>query len=177
MFFGDGAVDEGAFHEAVNFASLKKLPILFVCENNFYAIHSHHLKRHPLDNVWKRAKCYGIASERIDDGDIFKIYSFAQSSVEKLRSKNHGPIFLECLTSRWKEHVGPCDDFDLGYREEKEVLSWKKNDQLRILSDLIGENEREQISREVEAEIVAAFEFAEKSQFPDRHELYEDLFC
>lgn len=174
-FFGDGAVDEGAFHESMNFAALKKLPVLFVCENNFYAIHSHHLSRHHSDNIWQRAKTYGMPAERIEDGDIFKIYETAKRCVDKIR-KAGGPAFLESKTYRWKEHVGPGDDFSLGYRTEQEALPWIKNDQLKRLRQLIDAGSIELIETEVESEIKEAFIFAEESPFPDYSHLHEDVF-
>ncbi|MCP4711377.1 MAG: thiamine pyrophosphate-dependent dehydrogenase E1 component subunit alpha, partial [Planctomycetes bacterium] len=115
-FFGDGAVDEGAFHEAVNYAALKQAPIIFICENNEYAIHSHHLKRRLSDNLCERVRSYGIHTRRIDDGDVFKIYRFVEKYSRLLRSGQMGPVFLECMTARWREHVGPNEDFDFGYR-------------------------------------------------------------
>lgn len=174
-FFGDGATDEGAFHESLNFAALKRLPVLFVCENNFYSIHSHYLNRHRLDNLCERARAYGMPAERITDGDIFKIYRLAARCIEKIR-KGKGPAFLECLTSRWKEHVGPSDDFHLGYRSEEEIRPWKEKDQLKKLKSLLNSSLSEKIESEVEDEIKDAFEFAEKSPFPQLSELYEDVF-
>lgn len=174
-FFGDGATDEGAFHESMNFAALKKLPILFVCENNFYAIHSHHLSRHHSDNILERVKTYGIAAERIEDGDIFKIHEVAKTYIEKMREGN-GPAFLECITCRWKEHVGPDDDFHLGYRSEKEVLYWKEKDQLKRLRLLLDHLILKTIESDVEQEIKEAFRFAEESPFPESKALYEDVF-
>jgi TPP-dependent pyruvate/acetoin dehydrogenase alpha subunit len=175
-FFGDGAVDEGAFHESMNFAALKRLPILFVCENNSYAIHSHHLKRHYEDNVWERVRNYGMQTERIKDSDIFKIYEFTKNTIDSIRKSNYGPVFLECITSRWKEHVGPSDDFHLGYRDEKEVNWWVEHDQLKKLKVVLGEEETNLIESEVEQEISDAFKFAEQSPFPSEDALYDDLF-
>jgi TPP-dependent pyruvate/acetoin dehydrogenase alpha subunit len=174
-FFGDGAVDEGAFHESLNFAALKGLPILFFCENNFYAIHSHHLRRHLLDNIWERAKSYGIPSERIEDGDIIDVYETTKACTDRIRH-GKGPIFIECITSRWKEHVGPGDDFHMGYRSEKEVLEWKDKDQLKKLKQLLDPNLVNSIEKEVEERIKEAFEFAERSPFPDADALLENLF-
>lgn len=176
-FFGDGAVDEGVFHESMNFAALKRLPILFVCENNFYAIHSHHLSRHKSDSIWKWAKSYGMHSERIEDNDIFEIYNFAKSNIEKMRNGGTGPAFLECMTCRWKEHVGPNDDFHLGYRSENEVRQWMCKDQVERLSTLLDPNARERIKKETEAQIYEAFKFAEESPFPEGAALHEDLFA
>jgi len=174
-FFGDGAVDEGVFHESVNFAALKKLPILFILENNQYAIHSHHLARHPPD-VWKQVKKYGIYSNVIEDGNIFKIYRFVSKYARKLRNKETRPVFLECITSRWKEHVGPDDDFHLGYRSRGEVEEWKKKDPIRKLSVLLKPEVRNSIEIKVEKEIKDAFDFAEKSAFPGHEETYKDVF-
>jgi len=174
-FFGDGAVDEGAFHESLNFAALKKLPVLFICENNFYAIHSHYLKRHHSDNIVERVKTYGMPAERIEDGDIFKIYNAAKKYTERIR-RGSGPAFLECITCRWKEHVGPCDDFHLGYRSEEEVLYWKKNDQLKKLRTQLNSLVVKNIESKVEREIKEAFVFAQESPFPRKEELYEDIF-
>jgi len=175
-FFGDGAVDEGAFHESMNFAALKKLPVLFVCENNSYAIHSHHLKRHHSDNICERAKSYGMHAERIDDSDIFKTYEFARQHIERMRKGTYGPIFLECITCRWKEHVGPNDDIHLGYRSREEVDCWKKNDQLKKLKSLLRADAAARIESKIEQEIRDAFHFAEQTPFPEETELYTHLF-
>ena len=174
-FFGDGAVDEGAFHESLNFASLKKLPVLFICENNLYAIHSHHLSRHPQDNIVERAKSYGIQAERIQDQDIFNLHEKVRDYLGKIRA-GQGPIFLECFTSRWKEHVGPSDDFNLGYRDEKEVLLAKEKDELKRLRGQLESKRIEEIETELEAEIKEAFAFAENSPYPEADQLYSDVF-
>ena len=94
---------------------------------------------------------------------------------EKIR-KGEGPAFLECFTSRWKEHVGPGDDFHLGYRDEKEILLSKQRDQLGRLRSLLEPFVAEKFESEVGDEIKDAFEFAEKSQFPQQEELYSDVF-
>ncbi len=174
-FFGDGAIDEGAFHETMSFAAVKKLPVLFICENNAYAIHSHHLARHHSDNIWERAKSYGMPAERIEDGDIFKIYEYTKKSVEALR-RGSGPVFLECLTCRWKEHVGPNEDFHLGYRNREEVECWIANDQVARLRSLLENGVASAIETGVELEIEEAFRFAEESPFPTVEELYKDVF-
>ncbi|MDN3513542.1 MAG: thiamine pyrophosphate-dependent dehydrogenase E1 component subunit alpha [Candidatus Brocadia sp.] len=175
-FFGDGAVDEGAFHESMNFAALKRLPILFVCENNHYAIHSHHLSRRHSDNIYDRAKSYGMQAERIDDGDIFKIYTCTNNYIKQILQGNVMPLFLECITYRWKEHVGPNDDFHLGYRYREEAEYWLQNDQLTRLKSLLDTDVSSKIESEVELEMKDAFEFAEDSPFPAANELYSDLF-
>lgn len=175
-FFGDGAVDEGAFHESMNFAALKKLPVLFVCENNHYAIYSHYLSRRHSGNIIDQARAYGMKAERIEDGDIFKIYEFVKENTEKIRKQGCGPIFLECITSRWKEHVGPNDDFHLGYRSNDEIKSWVENDQLKKLKLLLKPEISDVIESAIENEIEEAFRFAEESLFPGAPALHEDVF-
>ncbi|MDQ1272091.1 MAG: 2-oxoisovalerate dehydrogenase component [Planctomycetota bacterium] len=175
-FIGEGAVDEGAFHESVNFAALKRLPVLFVCENNRYAIHSHHLSRSHSDNIYERVQTYGMQAERIDDGDIFKIYEFTSNYIKRIMLGNITPVFLECITYRWKEHVGPNDDFHLGYRTKGEAEYWIQNDQLKKLKSLLDTDISSNIESAVDLEIKNAFEFAEESHFPEVKELYTNLF-
>ena len=176
-FFGDGAVEEGVFFESINFAALKKLPIIFICENNYYAIHTHQNQRQPIPNIWERVRAFGIPSERIENNDIFKINEKVSKIVKSLRSnKAEGPFFFECMTYRWKEHVGPGDDFHLGYRTKKEREPWVKNDQVQKLAKLLNPVIRQQIEAQVEGEIKKAVEFAEKSPFPKDSELFTEVF-
>jgi len=175
-FFGDGGTDEGVFHESMNFAALKALPIIFVCENNFYAIHTHLLRRHKSANICERARAYGMPAEQIGDQDIFHIYERISAAVEMLRAGQAGPFFFECLTYRLKEHVGPNDDFHLGYRTQQEAESWLKNDAVRQLAALVDPEERRRIEEQVESEIQAAFSFADESRFPGSNELSTDVF-
>ncbi len=175
-FFGDGAVDEGVFHESLNFAALKKLPIIFICENNFYAIHTHQNQRHANPNVWEKAQTYGMPAERIENNDLFKIYEKVVEAAKAIRQNGSGPFFFECMTYRLKEHVGPNEDFHLGYRTKAETDVWVKNDQIKKLANLIDKRERQKIEEEVEREIKEAFEFAESSPFPDNAQLFTDVF-
>lgn len=174
-FAGDGAWDEGSVSEAVNFAALKKLPVLFICENNAYAIHSHIRARQSVSGFCDRVRAYGVPADRIDDMDIFKIHAWAQDAVADLRNGKPGPRFLECVTYRWREHVGPSEDYDKGYRSRSEAEPWMANDQLTRLAALVPPKEREAIEADVLAEIRDAFEFAERSPVPDPEELYTDL--
>ncbi|MCC3571012.1 MAG: hypothetical protein JGK30_03610 [Microcoleus sp. PH2017_40_RAT_O_B] len=175
-FFGDGAVDEGVFSESLNFAALKAVPLIFVCENNGYAIHTHQRLRQRLDNICDRARTFGIPAERIENNDIFNIYEQVSAAAKALRNGESGPFFFECMTYRWKEHVGPNEDFHLGYRTKEEAQPWIENDQVDRLAVLVEPEARQQIETEVEAEIKAAFEFAEASPFPDATELFTDVF-
>ncbi|MBM4298435.1 MAG: thiamine pyrophosphate-dependent dehydrogenase E1 component subunit alpha [Deltaproteobacteria bacterium] len=175
-FFGDGAVDEGVFHESMNFAALKKLPIVFICENNRYAIHTHQSLRQSVANICDKARTYGIPAERIDDSDVMRIFERTKAAVETLRAGETGPFFFECLTYRLKEHVGPNEDFNLGYRARAEAEPWIKIDPIESLAKRIALPQREKIEAEVDAEIREAFEFAEASPFPSALELFTDVY-
>ena len=174
--FGDGAVDEGVFHESLNFAALKVLPIVFVCENNRYAIHTHQLKRQKLDNICERARVHGVPAEQIPNNDVMGIFERMSAAVEKLHAGAPGPYFFECLTYRLKEHVGPNDDYQLGYRTRDEAEPWIKSDPIRLLGSRLDPAPRRRIEAEVEAEIKDAFAFAEQSPFPAAGELYTDVY-
>lgn len=175
-FFGDGAVEEGVWHESLNFAALKQLPVIFVCENNSYAIHTHVLRRQLSANICERARTYGMPAERIDDGDVLRIHERTSAMVNALREGKPGPFFLECLTYRWKEHVGPGEDYHLGYRSPDEAEPWIRNDQVPRLAAMLKPEEKRRIEQEVESEIAEAIAFAEESPFPEPAELYTDVF-
>ena len=174
VFFGDGASDEGVFYESLNFAALKSLPIVFICENNQYAIHTHQRLRQKSGEIYQRAQAFGLPAEKIED-DIFQVHERVGSAIKAIRSGILGPFFFECMTYRWKEHVGPNDDFDLGYRTLEEAEPWMDNDQVTRVGALLEAGERVKIEKEVDKEIDEAFAFAESSPFPDDLELYTDM--
>ena len=175
-FFGDGATEEGVFAESLNFAALKKVPLIFICENNRYSIHTHQLKREPLDNICGRAQANGIPAERIEGNDLLTIHEKVKAAADALRAGEEGPYFFECMTYRWKEHVGPNEDYSLGYRTEDEWKPWKDNDQVALFAAKVDEGTRAKIQADVDAEVSAAFEFAEQSAFPGPEELATDVF-
>jgi TPP-dependent pyruvate/acetoin dehydrogenase alpha subunit len=175
-FIGDGATDEGVFHESLNWAALKALPIIFICENNGYAIHTHQRLRQPQGNIFERAKLYGMPSERIEHNDTLRIYERVKAAVDHLRGGQPGPFFFECMTYRWKEHVGPNEDYHLGYRAKEEAEPWIKNDQVPKIGAMVEPATRKQIEAAVEQEVREAFAFAEQSPFPDYTELFTDVF-
>ena len=174
-FFGDGATEEGVFAESLNFAALKKLPILFVCENNRYAIHTHQQKRQANEDICGRVKSHGLPAYRIERNDIFALHTLCVDLVSKIRSGS-GPAFVECMTYRWLEHVGPGEDFGLGFRERAEADEWKEGDPVKKVGSRLHDPERGQIEKEVEAELKAAFDYAELSAFPGPEELYRHVF-
>ena len=172
--FGDGAVEEGAFHESMNFAALHRLPVLFVCENNFYAIHSPLRDRQAIPSISEFAKGYGMPSERIDDGDVRAIFAATRRAVDAIR-RGEGPRFLECMTYRWREHVGPGEDFDAGYRGRAEAAPWVEHDPVAQEGARLTPADRSAIEAEVEAEIAEAFTFAEESPVPSAAALWADV--
>jgi len=175
-FFGDGATDEGVFHETLNFAALKELPLVFICENNHYAIHTHQRLRQKSTDVCARARAYGMPAERIEDGDVVKIREKVAAARAALIAGEPGPFFFECLTYRWKEHVGPGEDYHLGFRDRLEATPWIEGDEMRRVAALVAPAERARIEQEVEDEVAAALAFAESSPFPPADELYADVF-
>ena len=175
-FFGDGATEEGVFTESLNFAALHKLPILFVCENNFYAIHTPVTRRWATQRLCERVETYGIPARCIEDGDVLKLRAEASAAVAALR-RGDGPAFIECRTYRWLEHVGPNEDFDAGYRASAEREPWVQSDQLIKIGMLIAADRRSAIDADVETEIADAIAFAETSPFPESSTLYTNVFA
>jgi TPP-dependent pyruvate/acetoin dehydrogenase alpha subunit len=175
-FFGDGATEEGVFAESLNFAALKRLPVLFVCENNQYAIHTHTSRRWATDQLCARAATYGIPAEQVPDGDVLRIRERAAKAYAAMR-EGGGPAFLECRTYRWREHVGPGEDYDAGYRRRAELEEWQRRDQIPRLAAMLESSGRGAIDAAIEAEIAAAIDFAEKSPFPPVEQLKTDVFA
>jgi TPP-dependent pyruvate/acetoin dehydrogenase alpha subunit len=175
VFFGDGACDEGVFYESINFAIVKEIPILFVCENNGLAIHSKIETRNSnIDIVEKiinfNIKCMRTLSFNVDD--LTTKISFINNEVRRSRK----PFFIEILTYRMKEHVGIKDDWNLGYREESESKLWKDYDPLNIFYENLLNSEIKEIKDRVDKIINEAVSFAEASSFPNADQLYKDLF-
>lgn len=175
-FFGDGAVEEGVFYETLNFAALHRLPILFVCENNGYAIHTPISKRWATTRLAERVETFGIPVSHSAGSDVSEIWKMASSAYLKIRNGS-GPHFLECRTYRWKEHVGPAEDYDAGYRSRDELQPWMHNDQVMQSGAKLDPAVKNRIDQRVEEEIAAAIAFAEASPFPDPSELFTDVYA
>ncbi len=182
IFFGDGATEEGVFYEAVNFAVLKNLPVLFLCENNFYSVYSPLAVRQPKDrHIYKMVQAIGIPCGQGDGNNPVETYHMISEATQSIRQGN-GPQFLELFTYRWREHCGPNFDNDLGYRTEKEYLDWKKRDPIPYLENyligqqMINSEEIEQMENEIKTEIEEAFLFAENTPFPGPDEAFTALY-
>lgn len=176
-FFGDGATEEGVFHESLNFARLKKLPIIYICENNEYAISTHRSARQSRLDIAERVKSYGIETKVIPNNDTFSIYTEVKKAKEKILKNNSGPIFLECATYRWRQHLGPNEDFGPGGRDKKEAEVWIKNDEIIRVGRLLPIKMKERIEKAVESEIKQAIIFAEKSPYPTKKDLWTNVFA
>lgn len=167
--FGDGALEQGAFHECLNFASLHKVPILFLCEDNNLAVHSHKKERQSFA-LEKLVGSYGIPFHEIAEGyDFVKVQKLSKIAIDEVRNTKK-PVFLKIKTSRYKEHVGPGEDFSAGYREESDINKWKKLDPLlqdkKLYESFLGK---------INNEIENAVKFGLESPLPDREDLLSDV--
>ena len=168
---GDGAADEGLFWEAMSYAVLRDLPVLFVCENNRYSTYSPQDKRQASDDVCKRVQAFGMDSKAIFGNDVLANYVHFSDALRHVRN-GEGPFFLEAYTYRWFGHVGPEDDDYNNYRSEKEVEFWKSYCPLEFLekqlfaTGLLTAHDKSKILEEINQEIDDAFRFAEASSFP-----------
>jgi len=174
-FLGDGATEEGCFYESLNFAGLHKLPILFVVENNKFAIHEPIEKRWAQPDLSKRVDGFAIRFKRHTGGDIVKLYEIAENIVSEIRS-GQGPMLLEVDCYRWYQHVGPDTDFDQGYREKSVAQSWIDSDPLKVLESQLDKEGLESINELTQVNVEKAFSFAENSEFPKISELYDYVY-
>jgi pyruvate dehydrogenase E1 component alpha subunit len=178
-FFGDGASNQGTFHEGINMAAIWKLPVIFVCENNLYAMGTRQSIVMAIENVADRAAAYGIPGLSVDGNDVLAIYEAATEAVKRAR-KGEGPTLLECKTYRQKGH----SRFDpAAYRPKAEVEEWLKKDPVIRFKNKLVENgtlteqETEKLSREAKETVEAAVKFATESPFPQPEEALEDVYA
>lgn len=175
-FFGDGATEEGAFYESLNFAALHRLPVLFVCENNFLAIHEPITKRQATDRLVERVATFGMPAVRVTSGDVFEIYDRTMALLDHVRD-GKGPAFIECHTYRWREHVGPGEDYEAGYRDRAELQAWQAKDPVAVVGSALPAEQRQKIEAAVEQSIEDAVNFAETSGDPVAEELLAHVYA
>jgi len=178
-FFGDGASNQGSFHEALNMASIWDLPVIFVCENNKYAISTHYTDSVAIDKISERAKSYGIEGLTIDGNDVMEMYNTVSHYVDKVRN-GEGPVLIEADTYRIKGHYYGDNQ---NYRERSEVKEWKEKDPIsqykkKLVNDYeIDEKVLSKIKKEEKAAIKEAVEKAKNEPDPSPDELTEDLWA
>lgn len=181
VFHGDGVPEEGIWHESANFAALKRLPIVFVCENNLYCTHMPLNRRRVYDNLSGIAKEHGLEPVVVDGNNVLEVYYAAQEAVNRARA-GHGPTFIECRTYRWRGHVGPNYDVDLGLRSQEELDAWIERCPIKhfanflVAEGVIPREEVESMAQSVSHEIEEAVCFAESSPPPDPSDVAKYVF-
>ena len=183
-FFGDGASNEGTFHESLNLAAVWKLPVVFVCENNLYGEFTPMQDVTAVKDISLRAQGYGIPGIIVNGNDVIEVYSRTSEAVARARGGD-GPTLLECKTYRWEGHVAGEQAF-IGanaYRTEAEINEWKTRcpiqhfEKVFVEGKKIGRAEIDQIIKETEAELEEAITFARNSPLPDPAEVTDDVFA
>ena len=179
-FFGDGASNEGAFHEAANLAALFRLPVVLVCENNGYGEYTPQSRHQLIVDIADRAASYGMPGAVVDGMDVVAVWEAAGEAIERAR-RGEGPTLLECKTYRYYDHVGAVG-MGLNYRSDEEVVEAKKRDPIVMLESRLAElgvlsaEEAMSVHDQVAQEIAAAIEFAAASPYPDPSSLLEDVY-
>ncbi len=184
IFLGDGAIEEGSFYESLNFAVLRKLPTLFICENNLYSVYSPLDVRQPIDRqIHTIAEAVGAKTACCDGNNVIDSYETLNTICQEIRSGS-GPWFVEFETYRWREHCGYNYDNDIGYRTEEEYETWKRRDPIKTFVDYLKNNysievvnKLEQIDQNIFKEVEEAFEKAKKASYPDPSHAYTSIYC
>jgi acetoin:2,6-dichlorophenolindophenol oxidoreductase subunit alpha len=180
-FFGDGASNEGSFHEAANMAALYKLPAIFVCENNGYGEYTPQANHQAIVDVADRAPGYGMPGVIVDGMDVMAVYEAAGEAIARARA-GEGPTLLECKTYRYFDHVG-VRGMGLTYRTDEEVEEWRKKDPIETFESRLAEQgilsaeAAQAVHDETMAEIKSAIKFAEDSPFPAPSAVTEDVYA
>jgi TPP-dependent pyruvate/acetoin dehydrogenase alpha subunit len=183
-FFGEAACEEGVFYESLNYAAIHALPILYVCENNLYSTESPLSVRQPAGtDLCERARAFKIATERVDGNDVLAVHEVAARRLAEARS-GRGPVFVECMTYRWLEHVGPNFDHELGrtYRTEAELREWmercpvKRSAAALVADGIVTEAELAQLKAEILSETEAASQRARQAPFPPAEQLFDNVW-
>jgi pyruvate dehydrogenase E1 component alpha subunit len=178
-FFGEGASNQGTFHESLNMASVWKLPVVFVCENNLYAMGTRQSNAMAIENIADRAIGYGISGVTVDGNDVLAVYEASQHAVGRAR-KGNGPTLIECKTYRQKGHsrVDPAK-----YRAKEEVEEWLRRDPIRrfreklLQTSVLTEDEIQQIEKQASIDLEKAVGFAKESPFPKPEEALGDVYA
>ena len=180
-YFGDGACEEGVLHESLNLASVMKLPIVYVCENNLFSSHLRIDLRQPNVFTSRFAKAHKIESLIIDGNNVLEIYKSLDKLISNMR-KDPKPLFIEAITYRWKGHVGHRDDIDVGVKRSEDLRFWKEKDPIKrlidglIQYDFISEYQIKEIELEIDNKIESDWIKATNSKFPIESLLIENVY-
>jgi TPP-dependent pyruvate/acetoin dehydrogenase alpha subunit len=179
-FFGDGAANCGPFHESLNLAAVWKLPVIFLCENNGYAMFTPQVQTTPIANIADRASAYGIPGIVVDGQDVLAVHDAVHDAVVRARD-GIGPTLVEAKTYRYEEHSDYQGSRELSYRPEAEMKYWRERDPIEMFATTLRtvqklqDHELTAMRTAVQQEVEAAVAFARQSPAPDPHELFEDL--
>ena len=180
-FFGDAASEQGVFFESMAWASLKKLPVVFVCENNFYSVCSHLTARQINMDIVKRPRAFDIPAKQIDGMNVLEVYAAAQEAIAHARS-GKGPYFIECRVQRWCGHAGPGDPIKEGYRKQEELAEGYCRDPLKdfreflTAKNLVTVEVLKKIERDCDVKVAEAFKYAQESPLPHAADLEKYLY-
>ena len=181
-FFGDGASEEGSFHESLNFASLNRLPVVFVCENNLFSSHLHISERQPHTSVARYASAHGLPSTVVDGNDVVRVHTTAAEFVDRAR-QGDGPAFVEAVTYRWRGHVGHREDLDVGVRRSTDLQLWKRRDPIARLEAALSDAgaasavELDGLRRSIDERVGAALEAARAAPYPPESLLLDAVYA
>lgn len=181
VFHGDGVPEEGIWHEAANISNLELLPILFICENNLYCTHLGLDQRRKKDNILEVAKAHGFYCQEVDGNNVLAVYSAAREAETRIRA-GKGPCYIECRTYRWRGHVGPNDDLNVGLRDKEEVKAWKTRCPVLNFSNFLvqkgicSEIDILDLERSAKDEVEDAVAFAEASPYPEVSDLLKNVY-
>lgn len=180
-FFGDGATEEGGFHESMNLARVLDAPVLFVCENNLFSSHLHIGLRQPFNSIGRYGVAHGVPTMTIDGNDVVRVAETVRDALGVMRSSG-GPFLLECITYRWRGHVGHREDEDVGVARNKDHVLWKGRDPIRRLAQALEERgilspeELSKMESDVNSDVADAWNRAKSDPFPSQQELLARVY-
>jgi len=179
IHIGDGAIEEGAFYESLNFAAVRSLPALYLCENNFFSVYSPLSVRQPKKrSIIKMVEAIGVRAFKEDGNNVLETYQALKNAIKYVRTECK-PILIELETFRWLEHCGPNEDDHLQYRDKKDISFWKNKDPIKLSEEKINEKERLIFTKfidELNTELDNVFQYAINDQPPSEDSIFKDIF-
>jgi pyruvate dehydrogenase E1 component alpha subunit len=180
-FFGDGASNNGTFHEGLNFASVHRVPVVFICENNLYGISVSQKQHQAIQDISIRSAAYNMPGITIDGNDVLAVYQTSGKAIEQARA-GKGPTLVECKTYRWRGHYEGDPNQGRRYRTTEEIQAWMKKCPIKrfeeklIKEKVLNKNKMKHVQEEIGKKIEEAVAFANQSPFPDPQDIFEDVY-